>query len=308
MRPRWCLPFFFLAVSAVQRNHTIDDTDPLVHYLEEGFACRGCDDSASADLVAYVGFSRNNLFNQTFSWIDSSSPLQFSFTGTALFIFIAVPAGIQLPSFLVSMDGESSTSETAGINASPVTQYNLLAYQNTSMSNGPHIFGMSSKSGDWFLDYAVYSTGDPDTVLSSVSSPEGLGGATASVGGGSSHTSTPQPLPSDTSNAKNNRSVVAIAVGIAAVIAVISVLVGVFLCSQARRRAALGSPTQQESGLPFPDEARDDSKAREGTPPAGVSAEADTAIVINAAESELTLTPVTVVREVPPPPPYSEGL
>ncbi|KAJ6585914.1 hypothetical protein B0H19DRAFT_1228129 [Mycena capillaripes] len=91
----WLLPLVILGISAVPTNRTVDDGDPLVQYLEPGIAadsyCHRCSGTV-------YGLDNTQLVNHTVSVftaprnLASARPaVQISFTGTAIYIFFAMP-------------------------------------------------------------------------------------------------------------------------------------------------------------------------------------------------------------------------
>ncbi|KAJ6461604.1 hypothetical protein C8R47DRAFT_1080572 [Mycena vitilis] len=146
----------FPLVSPVQINTTIDDASPLVTYR------------AVIDRNL-TGFDPATLNNGTVTFIPAtakdSPTISMNFTGTAIYVYIAYPAGHNesfTSGFISRIDGVPYGGWAAA-NTAPFTHH--LAYHNTTMPNGPHNFVMQIQP-EWelYFDYAVYTSGDPIPV------------------------------------------------------------------------------------------------------------------------------------------------
>ncbi|KAJ7750754.1 hypothetical protein B0H14DRAFT_3896887 [Mycena olivaceomarginata] len=155
------LLFVFRIVSSTQVNHTIDDASPLVTYR------------AVIDRNL-TGFDPSKLNDGTVTFIAAtphdSPTISMNFTGTAIYVFVAYPAGHNISfnsGFAARIDGVTYGGWEVP-NTAPMT--NHLAYRNTTMPNGPHNFLMQILP-EWelYFDYAVYTSGDPDPSPSSIS-------------------------------------------------------------------------------------------------------------------------------------------
>ncbi|KAF7333748.1 hypothetical protein MVEN_02331400 [Mycena venus] len=147
--PMWLLSLLFGLgfVSSAQVNHTIDDASPLVTY-------RAVIDRS------LTGFNRSQLNNGTVTFIPAtehdSPTISMNFTGTAIYVFVAYPAG----------HNESFVSGfSARIDGVP---YGGWAVAQTAPPGEP-----SGVQPEWelYFDYAVYTSGDPDPLPSSNSAP-----------------------------------------------------------------------------------------------------------------------------------------
>ncbi|KAF7333757.1 hypothetical protein MVEN_02332400 [Mycena venus] len=174
------LLFGFGFVSSTQVNHTIDDASPLVTYR------------AVIDRNL-TGFNSSLLNNGTVTFIPAtehdSPTISMNFTGTAIYVFVAYPAGHNesfTSGFSARIDGVPYGGWAATQTAPLV---NHLAYHNTTMPNGPHNFVIQVQP-EWelYFDYAVYTSGDPDPSLSSNSaSPTNTSSVSASDTGKKFH-------------------------------------------------------------------------------------------------------------------------
>ncbi|KAJ7938869.1 hypothetical protein B0H13DRAFT_2301075 [Mycena leptocephala] len=177
MRSWWFLLVLVLPLAAVQTNQTIDDASPLVQKTAPS-NCPNCTDAK------FWGLDTSRLFDHTFSVFTE---LELNFTGTGLYMFIVVPSTDNQTGFDFTMDGVAFARR---FNTAPqkTPQYNVSAYTNTSIPNGPHTFrmGMSTDFDLGFFDYAIFTSDDPDPIASSSSQTPGPGTPT-----GSSRTSTP---------------------------------------------------------------------------------------------------------------------
>ncbi|KAJ7856817.1 hypothetical protein B0H14DRAFT_3135938 [Mycena olivaceomarginata] len=126
----WWLPLVLVAsVAAAQNNHTIDDASPLV---QKKF-WDGCPLSSNCSDPAFWNLDSSRLYDHTFT---PFSDVEFNFTGTALYIFIAVQpqgsGGRATLSFALDDSGWMLGSMfTTVLQAS--AQYNISAYHNTSI-------------------------------------------------------------------------------------------------------------------------------------------------------------------------------
>ncbi|KAJ7627217.1 hypothetical protein FB45DRAFT_58819 [Roridomyces roridus] len=146
---------------AAQVNTTIDDASPLVAY-HSGPVDRNL-----------TGFDTSRLRDGTATGIQPSTngdsqSIVISFTGHALYVFLAYPSGHAIPvaiGFTALIDGVArggwAVDQTGAL-------YNQLAYANRTMSEGPHTLVMQIPAG-WALwfDYMIYTSGDPATSAQS---------------------------------------------------------------------------------------------------------------------------------------------
>ncbi|KAJ7197910.1 hypothetical protein GGX14DRAFT_667054 [Mycena pura] len=155
MIPLLSLLLYILRVCATQTNHTIDDADPLVTY-------RGTIDRS------LTGFDPTRLNDGTVTFIpapatDDSSAISINFTGTAVYVFIAYPAGRNdsLGSgFTARIDGGPNGVWAV---SRPTAMYNHLAYQNTVLANAPHNLVLHGHT-EWelYFDYVIYTSDQSD--------------------------------------------------------------------------------------------------------------------------------------------------
>ncbi|KAJ7111006.1 hypothetical protein C8R44DRAFT_856770 [Mycena epipterygia] len=174
MKPTALLLAFFIPcpILAVVKNHTIDDTSPLVTYTSPP-TCIGCGDGFASDV-----FDTSQLFDGTvtsYGGIPANSfsieAIEFNFTGTAVYIFVAAPsvpddqvevgplAFSQSCSFV--LDGANiGPSFSHDISVPSNGQYNILAYANTAIADGAHTFQiqLSSPGNGVNFDFAIYSS------------------------------------------------------------------------------------------------------------------------------------------------------
>ncbi|KAJ7692233.1 hypothetical protein B0H17DRAFT_1061629 [Mycena rosella] len=156
-------------VYATQINYTIDDASPLVQYR------------APVLDRNLTGFNSSLLFNNTVTFIPAtaqdSPTISMNFTGTAIYIFVAYPAGHNesfTSGFIARIDDVPSGGWDLP-NTAPLV--NHLAYRNRTLSNGFHNVTLQIQP-EWelYFDYAIYTSGDPDpTPSSSATSSQNTG-------------------------------------------------------------------------------------------------------------------------------------
>ncbi|KAJ7488746.1 hypothetical protein B0H11DRAFT_2405828 [Mycena galericulata] len=146
-------------VRSVQINTTIDDANPLVTYR------------APVLNRNPTWFNSSLLNNGTVTFVpptqDDSPTIAMNFTGTAVYIFVAqcVPSG------------GWAIAQTAPL-------YNHLAYRNTTLANAPHSLVIQIQP-EWelYFDYVVYTSGAPESLVSSTRNTEKKFPVGALVGG-----------------------------------------------------------------------------------------------------------------------------
>ncbi|KAJ7451364.1 hypothetical protein FB451DRAFT_707408 [Mycena latifolia] len=196
----------------VPTNHTIDDAGPLVEWVPDTQGlCIGCGGSS---------FDASQLHNGTVTEFANTTPNQwtlgFNFTGTAIYIFFALPsdAAPQAGGFRLDTTQLGIFDFT-----SPGTdgQYNMLAYSNTSIPDGTHRFFIDvSPSQQVNFDYAIYTSNDP----------------------ASSPTATTAPADQISTH---QQSMAAVAGGTVGVLVLLGIAVAlVFFCFHGRKRQKLG--------------------------------------------------------------------
>ncbi|KAJ7450607.1 hypothetical protein FB451DRAFT_1285643 [Mycena latifolia] len=122
---------WLVCAAAAESNYTIDDTSPLVEYQAALWARNP------------AGFNISELNNGTV-------------TGTAVYIFVAYPAGKQntVPlGFTARIDGFPSGEWTAD-QLAPLNNY--LAFFNNTLSDAPHALLLQLHPGaSLYFDYAI---------------------------------------------------------------------------------------------------------------------------------------------------------
>ncbi|KAJ7847666.1 hypothetical protein B0H13DRAFT_2362367 [Mycena leptocephala] len=153
-------------VLAVPQNNTIDDTSPLVDYYQ-GLHCSPCPDE-----FKNYGLDPAQLSNGTFSAFENNggasnfvgtqdNGLSLRFNGTAIYVYLAVPAAANLStpvkcSFI--LDSIPEAGADFSMNSPPeVNQYNVLAYAKTDIPDGSHILNMDVGDTPVVFDYAYYT-------------------------------------------------------------------------------------------------------------------------------------------------------
>ncbi|KAJ6568668.1 hypothetical protein B0H19DRAFT_1133759 [Mycena capillaripes] len=163
-------------VLAVPQNHTIDDTSPLVDYYQ-GLHCSPCPDE-----FRNYGLDPAQLNNGTFSAFENNGDngLRLRFNGTAIYVYLAVPAAANLSTpvncnFILDSVPEAG-ADFSMISPPEVNQYNVLVYAKTDIPDGSHILNMDVGDTPVVFDYAYYTSDDlePD--------PPALSGASSSGG------------------------------------------------------------------------------------------------------------------------------
>ncbi|KAJ7112928.1 hypothetical protein C8R44DRAFT_741276 [Mycena epipterygia] len=177
MRMRPSLAILYVALlslvglaGAVLTNHTMDDTNPLVVYVDQKSPsiCSGTTDGISPQPATIVDACSespgdlSHMINQTLTLV-SSGHIIIPFIGTALYVFFATGPGLTSMSLTYQLDGEvvgqfnTSTSDIT----SP-DDVSTLGYQNTSMSNELHSFVIipSPAFPQFLFDGAIYFSDD----------------------------------------------------------------------------------------------------------------------------------------------------
>ncbi|KAJ7753984.1 hypothetical protein B0H14DRAFT_3600900 [Mycena olivaceomarginata] len=163
-------------------THTIDDTNPLVDYYQ-GLHCSPCPDE-----FKNYGLDPAQLSNGTFSAFENNggnfvgtqdNGLRLRFNGTAIYVYLAVPAAANLStpvhcSFI--LDSVPDAGGDFSMNGPPVVnQYNVLAYAKTDIPDGSHILNMDVGDTPVVFDYAYYTSNnlEPDSPAPSAASNSG---------------------------------------------------------------------------------------------------------------------------------------
>ncbi|KAJ7474740.1 hypothetical protein FB451DRAFT_1397623 [Mycena latifolia] len=224
--------------SAVPTNHTIDDAAVL------------------ADCVNCVRPDRNafdvaQLHNGTVTEVTGgTSGIRLEFNGTAIYVFFLVPAVNDNPFPGLTPTPQSSQSNffmegvfVSSLNATlpALSEYNFLAYANSSLQDGAHVLDMAPAAGSGFyFDYAIYTSDDPNTPSSSsgVQSTAATSTPVTSTAPSSATTDSSNPPPSTSSAlpSKKKTNAGAIAGGVVGGVAVILAFVaGLIFCRRSRR-------------------------------------------------------------------------
>ncbi|KAJ6451867.1 hypothetical protein C8R47DRAFT_290859 [Mycena vitilis] len=245
----WLLIVPVLVAAAGQTNHTIDDASALVSYLPgglDGMACGGCNSTTSLDQWSLDG---SKLKDGTFSVFlpppipfGGDTAMEFNFTGTAVYIFLAFePISTLTPEPTAALefflDGVLVGTRNNIPNNSPA-QYNIPAYSNSSVPNGSHTFRMGVP-GPVIFDYAVYTSNDDEVVSSGTSGalPSSTTGLSSASGSEASSSSTVTPHISSGSIAQKKAPVAAIAGGVVgAIVLLFGLVVGFLLMRRTQHR------------------------------------------------------------------------
>ncbi|KAJ7906237.1 hypothetical protein B0H13DRAFT_2333699 [Mycena leptocephala] len=233
---------------SLRRRRTIQSMMLVLSYLPSRsltLDCDGCED---------WGLDLTPAFDRTYSPFkllgntgqNSQIGLEFNFTGTALYIFMIIPAfddnynTSSHPAF--AMDG---VPQTANYTLAPksVAKYNVLGYANEDLSDGPHTFGMSPQETLLVFDYAVYTY---------VPVPA-IGEATCTTITFLTHPYSTATSTTTSSSKQNNLNTAAGAIAGAVVGGLVALslagVLGVICTSRARRRkGAAITPRMEESG------------------------------------------------------------
>ncbi|KAJ7187399.1 hypothetical protein C8R46DRAFT_1059648 [Mycena filopes] len=193
MRTLWpFLTVFTLAVNAALTNHTVDDASPQIIYNQP---CANCQPAEM------LGFDTSRLNGGTVTTLSGltvvPTGLQFKFTGTSIYIFIAIPAfGIAFAENPTNQPGDSTafpypasrfpegdgyiTLDGQASNGSfPIgdhAQYSYCVWSTTGLVDGPHSLkfetsGSTVDSGGNLVHYGTAIMLD-SIVYTSNDSPE----------------------------------------------------------------------------------------------------------------------------------------
>ncbi|KAJ7509230.1 hypothetical protein B0H11DRAFT_2216927 [Mycena galericulata] len=246
---------FILRVSAVPTNHTVDDASPLIRYIPTNLkTCIGC--------VPPGEFDTSHLLNGTVTIFEDDvvTPgiphgLELNFTGmssslprTAIYLFLAQPSTAILADvgmgcdFYIDGQRVGPSYESAPQN---VTQYDMLAYANTSLADGPHTFVCDTTFFRTNFDFLIYTSNDPDP--SSSASPSGSSTPTGISSTPSEARSSSPPSPSPGGAAvttpKTKDSVRAIAGAALGVAALLFLLTALYLYRRRRKSISKSNPS-----------------------------------------------------------------
>ncbi|KAJ7662788.1 hypothetical protein DFH06DRAFT_1129004 [Mycena polygramma] len=152
MRSPWLLLVPALCAAAGPTNRTVDDASAQVKYLG-GLLCGGCHEQKDLNLW---GFDGSKLQDGTFSLFSTDTVAEFNFSGTAVYIFLALSPRLDSGAAAFFLDGVPVRSLDS---ATPPSEahYNVAGYTNASIPDGPHTFKMQMSGGAAF-DYAVYTS------------------------------------------------------------------------------------------------------------------------------------------------------
>ncbi|KAJ7676656.1 hypothetical protein DFH06DRAFT_1168764 [Mycena polygramma] len=283
MRACWFLPVFILPVLTVPTNHTLDDIDPSLQYLPlpagaDNLQCLGC--QTPEDFQRY-GLDPSQLFDGTFSAFPLPEGITnfvlppgdpgvlLKFTGTAIYLFIAVPnSTVSQSEQIIYNFALDSVTDPVPFTFQPqdTAQYNVVAYAKEGLSDGQHSLNMDIGQSILVFDRAVYTSNDPDAIvaapatsIAASSSGNPSSSVLASTSSSSSSVPTASALgestgssaaaevtsnPTVTTKKVSGGAVAGVVVGILALI--LACLVGFMLSRRAKRRAA--TPRMEESG------------------------------------------------------------
>ncbi|KAJ7720507.1 hypothetical protein B0H16DRAFT_1738765 [Mycena metata] len=166
----WVLATFTVSAIAGLTNHTVDDSSTNINYysnpqLVNPLECQGVECSGTVDIL---GLDFNQLNGNTVS-IFASVPnpgvngtgFQFFFTGTAVYIFIAIPpASIHYPTgvnAIPSIDGQVVPGGSFTVHATSVAQYAFCAFSATGLADVPHAFQLDTEGTAVIFDYAIWT-------------------------------------------------------------------------------------------------------------------------------------------------------
>ncbi|KAJ7488344.1 hypothetical protein FB451DRAFT_735623 [Mycena latifolia] len=224
-------------VVAVLTNHTIDDAGPLVRYLPSAAGlCVGC---AAQGEFASTFLTNGTVTNYADTGTDVRA-IEILFTGSAIYIFLAAP---NLPDPFDQQCSFALDHATVGSSflknfPASTDRYNILAYENTSIPDGPHTFQIHlSLNTAVYFDYAVYTSNDPHLTPSASATT-----FTTTIGA-------PPALIEAVS--KKKPPIAAIVGGIVAfVAATLAFLATLILCRHPRNRNRVTPPVVEELSLP----------------------------------------------------------
>ncbi|KAJ7187384.1 hypothetical protein C8R46DRAFT_288567 [Mycena filopes] len=255
MRILWCfLTVFTVGVNADPTNHTVDDTSPQLSGNQQ---CQYCGSAAQ------LGFDTGRLNNGTVTTVESTV-LQFNFTGTAIYIFIAIPAigtmyfpfgatgvGYVMDNYppdgkdtgtlgVITLDGEGVTNTAPTFPILNVSQYSYCAWSTTNLADGPHSLELQIGGLPIMLDSIVYTSNVTNPGASSKPTPTDVPNSGVSASSISA-----------TSLGPHNKAPVAIAGGvIGGTVLILGFLVGWVLLRRAKHAKEPTSPVMEESVIP----------------------------------------------------------
>ncbi|KAJ7315692.1 hypothetical protein DFH08DRAFT_820264 [Mycena albidolilacea] len=149
---------------AGQANRTVDDFSSLVSY-------------SAVEAVTHLdstGFDVTRLNNRTVavmnSTVSASISMTMNFTGTALWLFLTMPAttpeSTSTASYTIFLDG----AVVLDVGQTPLeadAMYNAVAYSNTSLHLGAHeVILRINDGGTAYFDYAVFTSDNPNPEIS----------------------------------------------------------------------------------------------------------------------------------------------
>ncbi|KAJ7511915.1 hypothetical protein B0H11DRAFT_2268876 [Mycena galericulata] len=236
---------FILRVSAVSTNHTVDDASPLVRYIPTNLkTCIGC--------VPPGEFDTSHLLNGTVTIFEDDVVTPGIPHGTAIYLFLAQPSTAILADvgmgcdFYIDGQRVGPSFESAPQN---VTQYDMLAYANTSLPDGPHTFVCDTTFFRTNFDFLIYTSNDPDQ--SSSSSPSGsstpIGIFSTPSEAQSSSPPSPSPAGAAVTTPKAKDSVRAIAGTALGVAALLFLLTALYLFRRRRKSISISNSNSSSS-------------------------------------------------------------
>ncbi|KAJ7450590.1 hypothetical protein FB451DRAFT_719643 [Mycena latifolia] len=149
---------WLVCAAAAESNYTIDDTSPLVEYRAAFWARNP------------AGFNISELKNGTVTFVhpdpNSTPTIAMNFSGTAVYIFVAYPAGKQntIPLGFTARIDEFPSGEWTADQLAPLSNY--LAFYNNTLSDAPHALLLQLHPGaSLYFDYAIVtSDADPNSL------------------------------------------------------------------------------------------------------------------------------------------------
>ncbi|KAJ7092871.1 hypothetical protein B0H15DRAFT_972491 [Mycena belliarum] len=223
-------------ILGVLTNHTIDDAGPLVRYIPaDAGLCIGCVPSGQYN----PAFLNNGTVTNYVDEDNDKRAIEFDFKGSALYVYFAIPNKptpvLQQCGF--ALDGVKADPSLLQNFPALKDQYNILAYGNPSIQDGPHTFQIQlSNNTEVNFDYAVFTSDDAEPISSASATSSGSSTITLS-------TSQSQSLAHSASTstsiaaATKNKPIGAIVGGtVAGAVMILAVILGLILWRHGRRR------------------------------------------------------------------------
>ncbi|KAJ6501346.1 hypothetical protein DFH09DRAFT_1202694 [Mycena vulgaris] len=290
----------YTSLAKAQANRTVDDFSPLITYSP----------ASNVTHLNTTGFDVTKLYNGTigvmnvFDGFTENVNMTMQFTGTAVWLFIAIPETTEatdgfVDSYTIYLDGHTVFFGFDS-NLPSDAQYGTLAFSNDTMELGPHTVILSATAVVYF-DYLIFTSNDPtpETTIPSVQPPSSSASATSKA----KNTAHPAATPSQSGTAQKSKSHVAVIAGAAAaVLLLLGVGVGVFLFLRRCRGKGAQQNYAQGGGHPGSYGRQGQVQPVYGSDPAAQTFEALLRVPTTPSTSQHSHTPQSMPMPLPPMP------